>query len=102
MLVEKKVRHVRGVAILVDRDAGAQAGSVAKRISALARRDFFRPMGRETDGEEHLRIPLGDAVGDCSIPAVDGADGTRSEEAGVSPQFAGNSLLSHRSLLVKV
>lgn len=84
MLVEKKVGHVRGIAILVDCDAGAPAGSVAERVPALARRDFFRPVGGEADGEEHLRIPLGDAVGDLAIPSLDGADGTRGEEAGVS------------------
>jgi len=77
MLLREVLGRVWGDQILVECDAGPSAGSVAERVSALARRDLLRQKGGDADGEERDGLHVDGALGVVAFSGVDGTNGAR-------------------------
>lgn len=83
MLVREGIERVCGTQVFVEFDAGAPAGAVEKRVSALAGGDLFGAAGGDIDIEGRDGVFVGVAVGDDAFPALDRKRGARGAEASV-------------------
>src|SRR5580658_3391607 len=76
----QRIDRARSTSIPLECNARPPAGSLAQRISALARRDLFRHEGRNTDRRKGSGVCLDIQMGAVEFSLLDGPPGTRSAQ----------------------